>query len=71
MMAMEKSDFNRFNCLPNNYDCVFECTMNNNRGGLRWTPSKTGDSKYLVWAFKVWINWGKNTVALEGKANKD
>lgn len=48
MRTMEKSDFNRFNCLPNNYDCVFECTMNNNRGGLRWTPSKTGDSKYLL-----------------------
>lgn len=50
-MTMEKSDFNRFDCLPNN--CVFECSMNNNRG---WTPSKTGGSKYfLVWAFKVWI----------------
>lgn len=45
MMTMEKSDFNRFDCLPNNYDCVFECSMNNNTG---WTPSKTGGSKYLV-----------------------
>lgn len=45
MMTMEKSDFNRLDCLPNNYDCVFECSMNNNRG---WTPSKTGGSKYLV-----------------------
>lgn len=47
-MTMENCDFNRFNCLTNNYDCVSEFTMNKNRGGLRWTQSKTGDSKYSI-----------------------